>query len=113
MDYTIGAWIHNTFLSVATETGFIGFVLFLSILGLVFYELIRLPGQISGLWLTILMTWTMGALSLSWETKKVTWILLSFMIIEASFRKRVIEADQNINFSKIESNVSISQPEII
>jgi O-antigen ligase len=101
MDYTIGAWIHNTFLSVATETGFIGFILFLSILGLVFYELIRLPRQTAGLWLTILMTWTIGVLSLSWEAKKVTWILLSFMIIEAGFGKQVIEADQNVNFSKL------------
>jgi O-antigen ligase len=84
IDRTIGGAVHNTFLSVAGETGMIGLLLFLSVLGLVVYEAIRLPRRISAIWLAIFMTWLIGIVSLTWEFRKVTWILLSFMIIESS-----------------------------
>jgi O-antigen ligase len=99
MDYTIGAWVHNTFLSVASETGFIGFILFLSILGLVIYKLVMLPRRAFELWLTILITWTIGILSLSWESRKITWLLLSFIIIESGFREQSIEPEKKIDLA--------------
>ena len=100
MDYMIGAWVHNTFISIAAETGFIGFVLFLLILGLVLYNIFRLPKLRSELWLTIFMTWVIGVLSLSWEIRKITWIMLCFMVIESSFREQASEQGDDIGFSK-------------
>ncbi len=91
IDRTIGGAVHNTLLSVAGETGCIGLVLFLSILGLVVYDLANLPGGTTTLWLTVFITWAIGALSLSWEFRKVTWIILSFVIIESSFSRQIIE----------------------
>ena len=85
LDQTIGSAAHNTFLSVATETGSIGFVLFLLILGTVIYVAVKLPRNTSELWLVIFATWSIGVLSLSWEFRKITWIILSFAIIESSF----------------------------
>jgi O-antigen ligase len=118
IDRTIGGAVHNTLISVTTETGFIGLVLFLFILGLVVYELIRLPRRTSALWFAIFITWVIAILSLSWEFRKVTWILLSFMIIEGSFEKQVDEREGNINFSQgsgrsFEAGVSLSQPKVI
>lgn len=38
MDSSIGSAAHNTFISVAAETGFVGFMLFLAILAVVFFQ---------------------------------------------------------------------------
>jgi O-antigen ligase len=110
IDYTIGAAVHNTFISVVTETGFFGFMLFLSILGLVLYKIIRLPRRESELWLAMFMTWAIGVLSLSWEFRKITWIILSFMVIESSFGEQLkqSQADHKHSF-----NVALSQAKTI
>ena len=99
MDYKIGAAVHNTFISIVTETGFVGFGLFLSILGLVIYKVSILPRRTSGAMLTILMTWAIGVLSLSWEFRKITWIILSFAIIESCFGEEAERQSENIKFS--------------
>ncbi len=78
---SIGSAVHNTFISVVAETGFVGLLLFLSILGTVVYGALRLPKGSSAFWLTVFMTWAIGALSLTWEFKKLTWIFLNFVII--------------------------------
>jgi O-antigen ligase len=97
VDHMIGGAVHNTFLAVAAETGIVGLLLFLAILGLVVYEAIRLPKTISALWLAIFMTWLIGIVSLSWEFRKVTWILLSFMIIESSLCRQADEEEKDEN----------------
>lgn len=84
IDEVIGSAVHNTFISVAADTGVIGFILFLAMLGVVVYQAVRLPKGTSGLWLAIFMTWFVGVLSLSWDFKKLTWLLLNFIIIEGS-----------------------------
>lgn len=89
----IGAVVHNTFISVFAETGFIGFLLFLSILGWVVYKVVRLPRRLAELWLAILMIWAIGVLSLSWEVRKVTWMVLSFALIESSLGERAAEQE--------------------
>jgi O-antigen ligase len=99
IDRTIGGAVHNTLITVVTETGFVGIILFLSILGLVVYEVLRLPRRTSALWLAVFMTWAIGMLSLSWEFRKVTWIVLSFIILESSFGEQVGEQEGNVNFS--------------
>ena len=96
----IGSAVHNTFISVIAETGFIGFILFLSVLGTVIYKAVHLPKETSGLWLTILVTWAIGVLSLSWEFRKLTWIILSFVIIESSFSERLHAQDIKILSSR-------------
>jgi len=78
----IGGLSHQTFLSILAETGLIGFVLFLCILAIVINQAIRLPKGYSGLWLSSFFVWFVAVLSLSFEFRKVTWILFSFVIIE-------------------------------
>jgi O-antigen ligase len=78
----IGSDSHNTFLSVLAETGLVGFILFISILALVFNQAVKLPRGYSGLWLATLSVWAIGVLSLTWEYRKPTWLFLSFVIIE-------------------------------
>jgi hypothetical protein len=33
----------------------------------------------------IFLTWAIGVCSLSWEFRKLTWLLLNFIVIEGSF----------------------------
>jgi O-antigen ligase len=118
IDNIIGGAVHNTVISVATDTGFIGFVLFLAILGLVAYRVVKLPKRTSALWTVVFATWVIGMLSLSWEFRKITWIILSFVIIESNFGEQVSELEKNINFSgdirrTFKSGESISQPKVI
>ena len=118
VDRLIGGAVHNTFISVVTETGFIGFVLFLSILGVVFYKMVVLPKGISPLWLTIFLTWAIGVFSLSWEFRKVTWIILSYIIIQSSFEEQITEREGNVSLSggaqrTFDTNESVSQPKLI
>jgi O-antigen ligase len=75
---------HQTFLSILAETGLIGFSLFACILAIVVKQAAGLLQKYSGLWFSVFYTWIIGILSLSWETKKVTWIFLSFVIIEGA-----------------------------
>lgn len=85
LDSAIGSAAHNTFVSVAAETGFIGFLLFLAILAVVFYQAVNIPNGNMGLWVTIFLTWVIGVCSLSWEFRKLTWLFLNFVVIEGSF----------------------------
>jgi len=85
LDSVIGSAAHNTFLSIATETGFIGFVLFVAILVIVFFQALKIPNGDSGLWVAVFLTWVIGVSSLSWEFRKLTWLLLNFIVIESNF----------------------------
>ncbi len=49
------------------------------------------PERTSGLWLAIFATWAIGAVSLSWEFRKLTWIILNFIMTESNFGKQVGE----------------------
>lgn len=100
IDTTIGAAVHNTFLSIAVETGFIGFVLFLAILGTVINALAKMSRLESPLWLAILFTWAIGVLSLSWEFRKVTWIVLSFIVIAGSVEQKAAETEEGISLTQ-------------
>lgn len=99
IDRSIGGAVHNTLLSVVGETGFVGLLFFLAIIGLTFYELTRLPRDKVALWLTVFFTWALAALSLSWEFRKVTWIILSFVIIESSFATPLPEESKQPSLS--------------
>jgi O-antigen ligase len=78
---SIGSAAHDTFISVAAETGFVGLTLFLSILAIAIYQTVQLPRETAGLWLAVIFTWAIGVLSLSWEFRKPTWLFLSLLII--------------------------------
>ena len=117
VDRMIGGAVHNTLISVTTETGVVGLFFFLAILGLVVYDVVRLPRQTSGLWLAIFTTWAIGAFSLSWEFRKLTWIILNFMVIESSLGRDALALQEAANASEkrrqsTKDSPLISQPEV-
>lgn len=105
----IGSVAHQTFLSILSETGLIGFITFISILAIVINQAIKLPKGYSGLWLSVLFVWTIGVLSLSWDVTKATWLILSFVIIEgeSQFENKNTEKEEVI-VSEIIKSKSLS-----
>ncbi len=80
----LGSAAHNTFLSVLADLGIVGFVLFVAILVIVGYQAVNQPKTYAGLWSTVLVIWVLGASAQTWEQRKPTWLILSFVIISAS-----------------------------
>lgn len=81
---------HNTFLSVLVECGMAGFVLFgvlLLALGLFVWAM---AGADRALWLTMLLAWGAGVQTLTWETRKPTWVIFALIMTAwaLAFRNR-------------------------
>lgn len=73
----IGNVAHNTFVSILTETGIVGLALFLGMVGFSVIQAQKHPPTGVRFWLTLLAIWGLGASTLSLETRKVTWLVLS------------------------------------
>jgi O-antigen ligase len=108
---TIGVWAHQTFLSILAETGLIGFFLFLCVLAIVLNQTARLFKEYAGLWFSVFFVWAIGVLSLSWETRKVTWLFLSFVIIEGVALKEHYQSEKlKSTVSDTEKGQSLTSP---
>jgi O-antigen ligase len=109
LDPMIGSAAHNTYVSVATETGFVGFLLFFSILAVVVYQALRSPEGHVALWIAILATWGIGVLSLSWEFRKLTWLILTLVVIAGSIMEP--QAEQAKVQNEIPVSLRLERPE--
>ena len=71
---------HNTYLSVLTELGPIGFLLFLSLLALVIRSALRQAAPMREMSLLALLVWAVGVFALSWEFRSQTWLLFGLIV---------------------------------
>lgn len=79
-----GVVAHNAYLTVLVETGLLGAVLLGSALVLLAGQVRRLEYPERRLWWITMLTWSVGAMSLSWAHRKPTWLL--FALLAASCR---------------------------
>jgi hypothetical protein len=77
---TTGRRAHNILLSVLTETGIVGLVLFSGVILTVVARVRHLSGWQAWHWLTQLAVLAIGAMSLSLEDSKSLWLLLSLCV---------------------------------
>jgi O-antigen ligase len=71
---------HNSFLSVAVETGLVGLVLYLTMFVAVFLALMRLPSLERRFALVLLTTLVVAMSPLSWENDKAVWFVLAALL---------------------------------
>jgi hypothetical protein len=67
---------HNTFLSVTTEGGIVGALLFFGAFVCVVLSVLRCDERWRGLVVALVVTWMIGVSSLTWEARKTTWLVL-------------------------------------
>jgi O-antigen ligase len=105
----IGALAHQTYLSILSETGLVGTLIFACILAIVLNQAARLLKGYSDLWFSVFFVWAIGVLSLSWEFTKATWIIFSFIIIEGVAIQEQYRAEiLNSTVSETEKGQSLS-----
>jgi len=80
---TIGLPAHNLVISVWAETGLIGVVLYLSIIGVVIWSALRHRPMEAFFWCTLILIWATGAASLNWEARKQTWLIFGLTMASA------------------------------
>lgn len=77
--------VHNSFIAVLAELGIVGIVIFGAILANTLYFAWRLPNSLEKwFWFTVLLSWTLGNMALTWIYSKPTWILFTLLAASAS-----------------------------
>jgi O-antigen ligase len=97
--YGIGAMAHNTFLSVLAEVGIVGFIIFMCILVIAVLQAINQEKRYVLLWITILAVWGIGVFTLTWEYRKVTWLLLTLIVIGGNLPSNIAFENRKLDKS--------------
>jgi len=87
MEKMIGTSItaHNTFLSILVEQGLVGFGLLFALILIMISKFRYMPTQTKIFWVILLLTWAIGAFSLTWDLHKVHWLLLGLLASQTTF----------------------------
>jgi len=75
---------HNTFLSVLTEEGIVGFIFFISMLISLIIRVRALPASQKNIWLAIIFVWIVGVSFLTWDYYRETWFLFALAVAQIS-----------------------------
>ena len=71
---------HNTYLSVLTELGPVGFLVFAALIATVVASALRQPRLLQQTCLLALLVWAIGVFALSWEFRSQTWFLFALIV---------------------------------
>jgi hypothetical protein len=75
---------HNLFLSILVGQGLIGLLLFFVVLFSAMRGSGNMPVLMHRMWLVVLLTWVTGVMTLGWEVRKPTWLILGLLAVMAS-----------------------------
>jgi hypothetical protein len=87
---------HNIVIGLAAETGLVGIFLFIFIFAIVVGQIKYLPRKDLVFWLTILAIWTVSAATHNMETKKQTWLFLTFLVVSGNFWYRQMTGSHQV-----------------
>jgi O-antigen ligase len=83
---------HNTYLSVLTELGCMGFAIWLVILLRLLHLIVRMPKPERYVWGAVFLSWAIGVFALTMEYQKISWLM--FALILAHSRQSELENEQ-------------------
>lgn len=86
---------HNTYLSIATELGLLGFFVFILVLCRLILNVLRMRKPERWVWATVLLSWMIGVSSLTWEYEKPTWLIFALLLAQARISRENIEASSH------------------
>jgi O-antigen ligase len=72
---------HNLFLSIMVSQGLIGLLLFLLVLVCAMRGLAGMHSLLCRMWLVVVLTWGVGVMTLGWEGRKATWLILGLLAV--------------------------------
>jgi O-antigen ligase len=70
---------HNLLLGILVEQGILGVSLFVALLAACATNIVRMPPFDRKLWAVVMLSWSVGLMSLSIERWKVTWVLFGML----------------------------------
>jgi O-antigen ligase len=70
---------HNLVVGLLVEEGIVGLSIFLALLGVFAWIIVRTPPADRTLWSVLMLTWLVGAMSVNWEYVKITWVLFGMV----------------------------------
>ena len=68
---------HNAFLAICVEVGIVGATFYFGALLWLLRRILRLPAVERQFYLSAFMCWSVGALSLTWDYRKISWLLIA------------------------------------
>ncbi|HUF37936.1 MAG TPA: O-antigen ligase family protein [Anaerolineales bacterium] len=87
--------IHNTLIAIILETGVVGLIVFAWLVYKLFQELRIQPGSLmKSLWVNTVLIVLMANMLHSWQYRKQTWLVLTFVLISAHLARRTTELRQ-------------------
>ena len=105
--------VHNSFIAISAELGIIGLGLFGIILVTAVFQAWCQPTRLDGwFWLTVLITWGLGNLALTWTYNKPTWLLLSLLAASASLSRQHDKSGSRIGPSNGNTASATQEPPI-
>jgi O-antigen ligase len=82
-----GNTAHNVFLAIAVEQGILGIVAFGALLVACGFAIARMPAVERKVWGVVGVVWLVGALSLGWQFRKVTWLIVGMIAAQAAWSR--------------------------
>lgn len=79
-----GSSAHNVFLAIAVEQGIVGLVAFGLLMFACGAAILRLPRQERRIWSVVAGVWLVGAMSLGWQARKITWLIVALVAVQAA-----------------------------